>query len=365
MKILRNYILKETAGPFLLSLAVLTFVMLLGNLLRLTDLIINKGVSILLVGKLFLLMIPMLLSFTIPIASLAAVLLAFGRLSSDNEITAIRVSGLNFVKLVIPLLVVAIILSLILVYLNDRVTPYVHYQTRQAVFDIGLKNPTAALEAGTFIDAFRDYVLFIYRIEGNKLYNIRLYQPKGQERKTIRTILAKSGEFVPLPNENKIKLKLINGTSDEPDINNPSNFYKLNFNTYFMTLSLSPDRTGKIQKKAKDMSLKELAQETQRLQSLNINPSPLVTEFHKKIAMSFSCFVFILLGCPLAIMMHRKEKMANLGAAFLIIASYYLLTIGAEALSIQNLLKPEIAMWIPNTILGVIGLGLNYKLCVS
>jgi len=365
MRILRNYILKETIGPFLLSLSVLTFVLLLGNVLRLTELIINKGVSFLLVGKLFIFLIPFLLSFTIPIASLAGVLLALGRLSSDNEIIAIKTSGLNSFKLIMPLLTVGITLSLLLVFLNDKVVPHAHYASRKAVLDIGMKNPTAALEAGTFIDGFQDYILFIYKIESNTLHNIRIYQPKGKNRETTRTIVAKTGEFVPVPGQNKIKLKLMNGTSDEPDLKNPNTFYKLNFKTYFMTLSLNPTKSGEVSKKAKDMTLKELSQETERLKELNIDPAPLITEFHKKISLAFSCFIFILLGAPLAIMVHRKEKIANLGISFLVVAVYYLLGIGFEALSIQNILPPTIAMWTPNTILGIVGIFLTYKLCVS
>lgn len=365
MKILRSYILREVISPFFLSLSILTFVLLIGNTFRLTDLIIKKGVSILLVGKLFLFLIPYILSFTLPIASLAAVLLAFGRLSSDNEIIAIRTSGLNFSKLIAPLLIVGTILSLFLVVLNDKVVPYVHFASRKAVVDIGMKNPTAALEAGTFIDAFQNYVLFIYRIDGNKLYNVRIYQPKKDDKGSTRTIVARSGEFVPLPEENKIKLKLINGTSDEPNLKNPNSFYKLNFKTYFMTLSLNPQKTGKVTKKPKDMTLRELKEETKRFRSLNIDPAPLITEFHRKISMAFSCLVFILLGCPLAIKVHRREKATNLSLAILVVGVYYLLLIGFQALSIQNVLPPEIAMWTPNAILGLVGLLLTYKLCVS
>ena len=79
-----------------------------------------------------------------------------------------------------PLLIVGTILSLSLVVLNDKVVPYAHFAFRKAVIDIGMKNPTAALEAGTFVDAFQNYVLFIYKIDGNKLYNVRIYQPKKE-----------------------------------------------------------------------------------------------------------------------------------------------------------------------------------------
>ncbi len=99
MKILRDYFIKEFIGPLFLALGVLTFVMLLGNLVKITDLIIRKGVDIYTVSKLFLLMIPYLLTYTLPVAALTAVLLSLGRLSGDNEIVAIRASGINLSRL--------------------------------------------------------------------------------------------------------------------------------------------------------------------------------------------------------------------------------------------------------------------------
>jgi lipopolysaccharide export system permease protein len=105
VKILRNYILREFLGPLLLCLGVLTFVMvLIGNLKRIADLVINKGVDIFSVIQIFIYLTPYIVTYTLPISILVAVLLALGRLSGDNEIIAIRSSGINLFKLMLPLL---------------------------------------------------------------------------------------------------------------------------------------------------------------------------------------------------------------------------------------------------------------------
>ena len=103
MKILRTYLLKELLWPFILSLAILIFIMLVGSLVNLFNLVINKGVSLSLVSTLILLLIPNILSYAIPLAILSATLLTIGRLSADNEIIAIRASGINLYKLCFPL----------------------------------------------------------------------------------------------------------------------------------------------------------------------------------------------------------------------------------------------------------------------
>jgi lipopolysaccharide export system permease protein len=347
-----------------MALGVLTFVMLLGNLVKIADLVINKGVEISSVSKLFLFMMPYLLTYTLPIAVLTAILLSLGRLSSDNEIVAIRASGISMFKVIAPLLSMGLMLSLLLVIFNDRVIPYAHYATRKTLIEVGMKNPTAALEPGVFINSFQKYVLFIYNIEDNKLSNVRIYEPR--EGKPTRTIVAKRGEFIAIPENRTVKLKLIDGTSDEPNPENPRNFYKLNFKNYFMTLNLNDGADkDKIDKKPSDMTIQELNAEIKKLQKEGIDPAPLVTEINKKLALAFSCLVFILVGVPLAVITRRREKSINLGIAFVIVGFYYLLFIGSEALSLQGYLSPYIAMWIPNMIFGSIGAIMTYRLCVS
>jgi len=368
MKILRNYFLKEFIGPLVMSLCVLSFVMVfMGNLKRIADLVINKGVDLLSVLKLFLLMTPYIITYALPIAVLIAVLMAMGRLSSDNEIVAIRSSGINIFRLILPLILVGIILSLGLVLFNDRASSYAHYAYRKTLLEVGIKNPTAAFEEGVFINSFQKYILFIYRVDQktNKIYNVRIYEPQGEDKPT-RTIVAKAGEFISIPEKNMVKLKLIDGTSDEPDPENPLNFYKLNFKTYFMNLNLAQSQSkDQIKKKPKDMTINELRSEISRLKSEGIDPSPLITQINERLTLALSPIVFILLGAPLAIITRRREKSINIGLAILIIVAYYPLLIGCEALGIQGYVNPQIAMWIPNMLFGFIGMLLTLKLCAS
>ncbi|MBM3243537.1 MAG: YjgP/YjgQ family permease [Candidatus Omnitrophica bacterium] len=368
MRILRNYLLREFTAPFLLTLGVLSFIMIVvGNLKKIADLVINKGVDIFSVIKVFILLTPYIVTYALPISILVAILISLGRLSSDNEIIAIRASGINVFKLVLPIITIGLIISLGLVVFNDRAASFAHYEYRKTLIEIGMKNPTAAFEEGVFINSFQKYILFIYKIDqkNNRLMNVRIYEPQGDNKPT-RTIIAKSGEFIAIPEQNMVKLKLVDGTSDEPDPNNPMNFYKLNFKTYFMNLNLADARgKGKINKKYKEMTIRELNQEIDKLKQEGINPAPLITEINEKLTLAFSCLVFILMGIPLGIITRRREKSINIGIAILIIVVYYPLFIACEALGIQGHLNPAFAMWIPNIIFGVTGTILTVKLCVS
>jgi len=363
MRILRNYILKECSVPFVMCLGVLTFVFLLGYLPQLANKVINQGVDLGSVTLAFLYNIPVLLGYTLPIAALATVILTFGRFSSDNEIIAIRASGISLRSLLAPLIAVGIILSLIMLILNDRVIPGAYENQRQILQQTGAKNPSAILEAGTFIEAFNGNVIFVYKIDRNKMYNVRIWQPQPDGKPT-RTISAQEGEFTTVPGQQKILLKLINGTSDEPDFNNPNNFYKLNFKTSFMTIDMGR-KAVKLEKKPKGMSLKELDAETKKLDKLSVDTKPLVAEYHRKISWALSPLIFILLGFPVAVITHRRAKTANLLLAVIFAAPYYLVSIGCQALATQGIARPDIIMWIPNIIGGIIVFILNYRLCVS
>ncbi len=364
MRILRNYFLKEFTGPLILSIIALSFVFTLGYLVQIAYLVINKGVDIFSVTKLFLFRVPTILIYILPISTLVSILLSMGRLSSDNEIVTIRASGVNLRTLVIPLLTLGLLLSMVMVIFNDKVIPYAHFESRKTLIDIGMQNPAAALEPGVFINSFDKYIIFIYSIDGNKLYNVRIYEPQGDDKPT-RIIVAKKGEFLALPEKNMVKLKLMDGTADEPDPNNPRNFYKLNFKTYFMSLNFADVKDkNAIEKKPKDMTINELRLQIDKLSKEGIDYTPMVTEINEKISLAFSSFVFILLGLPMAVITKRREKSINFGIAFIIIGVYYLLLLGMKALSIQGYFDPTMALWLPNILFGSLGVYLTYRLCV-
>ncbi|MBU4311669.1 MAG: LptF/LptG family permease [Candidatus Omnitrophica bacterium] len=356
MKILRKYLLKEILTMFLFSLIIFTFALVAGNLIKLADLVINKGVDIALVGKLFLLLMPFLLSYTIPMSALSATLLVFGRLSSDNEITAMRAHGINLYRLTLPLIVAGLTLSLFSVILNNSILPEAHFASRKIVKNIGVKNPAAYLEAGTFIKSFKGYILFINDIDKNKLKGIRIYQV--QEDRPTRTIIAKKGEFINLENQNAIKLKLIDGTSDEPNPKTPINFYKLNFKTYYLTMDVDEAIPAgeHMQKKPKEMNFQEIKQEVKRLGRHHIDAPALIAEFHRKISISFASMVFIIIGVSLGIFTRRGEKTVQFTVALGVIVLYYLLMAVSMAIALKGVQPIGAWMYIPNILLAIIGI---------
>jgi lipopolysaccharide export LptBFGC system permease protein LptF len=255
----------------------------------------------------------------------------------------------------LPVVIVAFLISLGCVYLNNTILPMAHFASYKLIKEVGIKRPTACLEAGTFIKNFKGYIIFIHSIDKNKLKDIRIYQL--QENAPTRTIIAQEGELITYPDKNIIKLKLMNGTADEPDQQNPNQFYKLNFKTYYATLKPQEELAkSDIKRKPKDMTIKELKEEISKLKINCIDTAPLVVEIHRKLAMAFSGFVFVLVGLPVAVSTRRREKSVGLGISLIILTAYYLLFIGGEAMALKNTIPPIIGIWAANFIYLIIGI---------
>src|ERR1700675_3641522 len=102
---LRRYFLREVAVPFGFGIGIFTFILLIARMLKLVELVVNRGVSLLEIGKLFAYILPTFLEVTVPMALLLAVLLAVGRLSADSEIVALRTSGISVYQMMVPIAV--------------------------------------------------------------------------------------------------------------------------------------------------------------------------------------------------------------------------------------------------------------------
>jgi len=349
MKILSRHILSEFATPFASCMLILLVLFLAGRgLIQMADFIFNKSVDPLLILKLLFFVMPFLLTFIIPMSVLVASLLTFGKLSADNEIVAAQASGVNLLKTLGPLFALVLVLSLCSFILSDKIASFSHYTYRRVLSQIGIENPAAALEEGTFNKKFKNFIIFVYQIDKNKLKGIRIYQP--QEGKPTRTIIAQKGTLISIPEKNIIKLKLVQGVSDEPDPKDPTRLYKLNFKTYDLPLNVSEMRDmQELGKKPKDMSIKELRDEIERLGEDGIRMTyPLSAEIHNKIALSLSSLAFLLIGVPLGISTRRSDRALNFGISAILMTFYWILLIGGKALAQRGIAPPLLSLEFSN-----------------
>ena len=356
MKILRKYALRELVVPFLFSLGIFTFMFLVGNLVRLADLFLNKGVNIFDIAKLLVLLLPKLLGFTIPMSALTSVLLVFGGFAQNNEVMAMKASGVNVLRVMTPVILASFLLSVFSLFLNDHLISNTSYAYRKVLKEIFLSKPSAYLEPGRFIKEFKDYVFLLQEIKGNKIKGVTIYQT--EQDKPIRTIIAESGEILSSPQDKTLSLKLYNGTIDEANPEDPNVFYKLDFESFVLPpLYVGEDATarqGEVNKKTKDMSLDELMtklpKEHEKKMRLKIE-----SEMYHKVSISMAPLVFVLLGLPLALITRRGEPIISFSIALALISIYYVFFVLSDTMAVHGTLPPPVALWLPDVTLGAIG----------
>ena len=350
-RILRRYILRELLVPFSISILFFTAVFLVGNLVKLADLLVNKGVDLWDILRLLVLLVPSLLNYIVPTSALAAVLLVFGSLAQNNEITAIKAGGINLFSVTLPVLLVSFFGSLVMLFISDQIGSDAEFASRRLIKEIIFKRPTAYLEAGKFIKDFQNYIILTQRIEGNRIYEVTIYQPQ-ENGKATRTIMAEWGEIIASKDDKTLRIKLYNGTSDEPNPDDPGMFYKLDFKTFELPpIHLGKEELHKIKKKVREMRLDEILSAFQRDPNLKSNAEAqreYNAALHKKISFAFALFVFTLVGLPIAIITRHGEAVISFALSIAIVALYYILFVWGWTLALQGSLPPPLAMWLPN-----------------
>ncbi|HVX39894.1 MAG TPA: LptF/LptG family permease, partial [Gemmatimonadaceae bacterium] len=213
MKIINRYVLKEHIGPFVFALSALTSLMLLQYIARRFGDLVGKGLSWQVITEFFLLSFPFVIAMTLPMAVLVAVLHAFSRLASENEITAMRAGGISSRALVRPALYTSFVLALFMLWFNDRVLPQANHRLATLQVDILRTKPTFALKEQT-LNTIKEGVLYlragsVARDESGRLRDITIFD-LGDDR-ARRTIYADSGTLAFAPNKQDLIMHLYHG----------------------------------------------------------------------------------------------------------------------------------------------------------
>ncbi len=241
--ILSRYLSRQLVRPFMIGFFVVTFLLSLDLLLDYLDLFLGKGIPLWTVGRLFILGLGWMIALSVPCGILVAVLMAYGQMSQDNEITALRASGINPFYTMAPALTIALVTAAGLALFNNYVLPETNHAFANLAAQIHRIRPTAQIQEGIFIDDFKGYNLFIRELE-DRTGEMRdvLIIDGSENRRSPRTILAKEGLLEYLADQNAISLTLRRGTIHEIDPSaQDSRYRRLTFEEQTMVLTGASD----------------------------------------------------------------------------------------------------------------------------
>jgi len=361
MKILNRYILKEISSAFIFGFIFFNFILFIGIIFDLTELIFIENVPLVDVGKLVIFKIPSFFDIVIPVSLLFASLLSFGRLSSEGEIIAMRSSGISLFHITGLLLLFAFSLTLGSLLFSFSLTPWCNQYYKKTYQKIIFQRPTIQVKE-RIITNLKERRLYTYHIDPKnyEMQEIVLYEfPSDGNYIFPQITLARQGKF----EEEILKLKKVT-------------FYRFgnNYRIYrrgrfdSQTVYLTPQVPEKTAEKRAigELSLWEIAQ---KLSSEKTKPKPdeekirkLAVDFHGRIAIPLATFLMGLIAVPLAIKIKRGEKSISLGISLIITVAYYVLFMAGRFLGRGGLLPPYLAMWLPNILLSAAGIWLSTRL---
>ena len=366
MRTIHTYIMRDYLITFALTILVFTFVMSLGAVVKAIELI-SRGVSDALIFKVFLWNIPYTMTFSIPISALTTVLLMYGRLSMDGEITAMRASGISLWQVISSSVVVSVLLSCACIFINNRLAPDSHYARREVVSNLGIIDPVTLIEEGEFIRDFPGLLLFVGKKNENKIKDVVVYElDQGKVKRYVR---AKHGEIRPQDDNRIIMINLFDVRIDQPDPEDPMNpalSHYVTADKYPVKLDFSKMiNDGKLRKKVSDMRFSEIVRNVKTVRELYPEMDEgdlqkqrmnLLVAGNKRFALAFSCFSFTLLGIPLGMKSKRKESSIGIAISIGLVFVFYLFIIIADSLVEHPGMHPELIVWIPVIVAEVVGI---------
>lgn len=235
--IFERYILRNYIGPFLFSMAVITFVFIMDFILRYIDLFLGKGVKFHIVLQAFTLSLGHMFALIIPMAVLPATLMTYGTLAGENELTAMRACGFSIYRMIFPGFVASVVLALGLVYYNNHVLPESNHKLLNLLIDINRKQPTVELRENHFIDDVQGYTIYFASKNDRTgdISDVQIFRHNEQGLPT--TIVAKTGKLKFIEGENILRVDLNDGQIHEiPEEKQRETYRRTTFRTYSLNI---------------------------------------------------------------------------------------------------------------------------------
>jgi len=335
-----------------MSVAVFTFVLLLGNLAKeILTLLVSRQASLWLVVRAVGLLIPFVLVFALPMGLLTATLLTFGRFSADNELTAVRASGISLLSLITPILILSAALSCVCAMINLQVAPDCRLAYKRLLYQIGAERLQSFLPERTYITHFKPYTVYFGRVRGNALKDVFLYEMDKAGTNIVSTLRAPTGTLFFDRTNKQIQITLQNASSVR---NERGDRYPFSLGEVTVPLDL-PDKPEK-EPGLSELTFVRLEQKKLDLQRKGISTAPVEVQMHSQVAFSFACIGFTLIGIPLGIRAHRRETSAGIAMSLVLVMAYYAFLILGQSLETKNTYASCLIIWAPNFLFQAVGM---------
>ncbi len=356
-KLLDRYIFSELLSPFGLSLGTLCFVMLTKELLRLVELLVSKGVGLWAVLKVFAHLLPSFLVLTLPIAGIIASITAFGRLSLDKELVAMRAAGLSLLRLTRPVLLFALLVFGLTLWLAQWGQPWSSVNLKKVALNLLRDQLVLALDRGSFNEPIPKMMIYVSD-KGAEPSEGGIFISDERNADDPRIIVARHYQVLIDASTEQVALRLQDGViHSRPD---EADQYQLaSFSSYDLKLSLTQSGYASTEDRPTyDQLVARLNQSQWR------DPQALrrLMEYYKDLAFPTASLILCILGVPVGIVSKRSGRIGGFAVGVVVIIVYYVLNVTCEFLVTTTMISPFAGAWLPNGIVLLVTLMWFYRM---
>ncbi|MFO0773758.1 MAG: LPS export ABC transporter permease LptF [Nitrospiraceae bacterium] len=353
--LLDRYIFAELLSPFSVSLGALCFVFVTRELLRLVELLVSKGIGIGAVLNVFLHLLPSFLVLTLPIAAIIASITAFGRLSYDQELVAMRASGLSLLRLAQPVVLFAVMIFSLTTALVHWGEPWSNFNLKKVALNLLRDQLVFALDRGVFNEPLPKMMVYVPAGKSDQ-------PPEGifvsDERSgdEPRIVVARSYSILTDPVTHNLSLRLFDGVVHSRP-HDPTQYQQVSFAQYDIKLNIAQAVYGADERPSHADIIRDL-DASQWKDPLALRR---LVEYHKDLAFPTATLVLCLLGVPAGIVSKRSGRMGGFVVGVFVIVAYYMLNMLCEFLVTTLVVTPVVGAWLPNALFAVITLVAFYR----
>lgn len=387
-RIFDRYIARQIGMATLMGVALLSGVMVLGNLYKqMNELLGNTSLPIGVMVEFVALVIPFSLIFTIPWALLTAILLVFGRLSADNELVSLRMTGMSMTRICAPVFVLAIALSALCLYVNVSLAPTAKDRMKRLFYDVAIKNPETLFQDGQVLDRMPGYRIYTSKRDGKDLTDLHIIQITGRD---VDSYIHAKSAVIETQKDKLDFTMLLKGVNIEilkgKDNGLPPQAQAADAAATPKDKGWTPPRPPAFKVLPIQFPLSEMQKEVVRVNASMKSSSALadevstwkdsmtgealtpvqrslsLTELSKRYSFSMACFTFALVGIPLGVTAQRRETSSGFALSLATATVYLVFIILADTLNDKPAAMPHLIMWVPNVLFLGLGGWLFYKL---
>ena len=263
MNTLNKYLLKQSLIPFILSVAVITTVLFLQFLIRAVDRFLGKGLDLMTIFEYLYLNLAWIIALSVPMSLLISSVMTFGRMTQQNEITALKSAGVNIYNIIKPAIWFGSLVAIGLCLFNNFILPEMNYNARLLARDIYKKKPELSIEPGYFVDMIPQYTMIVKEMDGKNFKDVKIFSKNNNSEQT--TIYSREGTLS--SNGNTITISLIDGEIHEIDLSDYDYYRKIKFKTHQILISMDElmlNRTSDSSRTDREMRIPNMINEINR-----------------------------------------------------------------------------------------------------